>query len=176
MTDWAKILKAGCPQGNASIIAGFALSLPDIVEKYAINTPLRQAHFLAQTAWESDYFLTTTEYASGHAYEGRHDLGNIRPGDGVKYKGRGLIQITGMSNYAKVGKELGRDFTANPGLLATFPFAAESAALFWRDHGINQFADRDDCGRVTRMINGGLNGFAGRQRLTAQFKHALGVK
>ena len=176
MTDWAKILHDGCPQGHSSIIAGFALSLPDIVEKYAINTPLRQAHFLAQTAWESDHFLTTTEYASGHAYEHRADLGNTRAGDGMKYKGRGLIMVTGLSNYARVGKELGRDFVANPALLATFPFAAQAAALFWRDRDINKFADRDDCGRVTRMINGGLNGFAGRLQMTAKFKHALGVK
>ena len=176
MTDWAKILHDGCPQGHSSIIAGFALSLPDIVEKYAIDTPLRQAHFLAQTAWESDHFSTTVEYASGHAYEHRADLGNTRPGDGAKYKGRGLIQITGLTNYAKVGKELGRDFVANPKLLETFPFAATAAALYWRDRHINTFADRDDCGRVTRMINGGLNGFVGRLRLTQQFKHALGVK
>ena len=79
------------------------------LEAYGIDTRLRIAHFLGQTCHESAGFRTTEEFASGEAYEGRKDLGNIKKGDGRRYKGRGLLQLTGRANYAEHGKMLGVD-------------------------------------------------------------------
>ena len=85
--------------------------------EFSINTPARQASFLAQLAHESGQLVYVRELASGAAYEGRKDLGNVRPGDGVRFRGRGLIQVTGRSNYAACGKALGLDLLAQPALL-----------------------------------------------------------
>ena len=79
-----------------------------------INTPKRQAAFLAQLAHESGSLRYMEEIASGAAYEGRSDLGNTQPGDGTRYKGRGPIQLTGRSNYREAGKALGLDLEGNP--------------------------------------------------------------
>lgn len=174
MTDWKAILTATVPGAHAPIIAGFAISLPDVIEKYQINTKLRQAHFFAQTCFESWYLRTTTELASGRAYEGRRDLGNTHPGDGERFRGRGLIQVTGRANYFRAGGELGQDFIAHPEKLASFPWAALSAGQHWRDHNINAAADRDDVREVTRLVNGGGNGLAERGNLLVKFKRALG--
>jgi putative chitinase len=99
---------------QAAIIAGIGAGLAPSLARYAIDTPLRVAHFLAQTAHESDGFCTTEEYADGRAYEGRRDLGNVEPGDGPRFKGRGLIQLTGRMNYACTGRELGLDLVDEP--------------------------------------------------------------
>ena len=72
------------------------------------------AHFLGQTCHESAGFRTTEEFASGENYEGRADLGNNRPGDGVRYKGRGLLQLTGRANYKVFGDLLGVQLEGNP--------------------------------------------------------------
>lgn len=162
MTDWASVIRKIAPGAKLSIVSGLASAMPRVISLADLNTPLRQAHFLAQLAHESDGFRTTTEYASGAAYNGRADLGNTQPGDGVRYKGRGLIQITGRDNYRAMGEALGQDFEGNPTLASQFPWAALTAAVYWRNRNINAAADKDDLKRVTRLINGGLNGLADR--------------
>jgi putative chitinase len=139
---------------------------PAMNEKLAaagIDTELRIAHFLAQTCEESDGYCTTVEYASGLAYEWRADLGNNQPGDGVKFKGRGLIMITGRANYTQYGKLLGLPLIDKPTLAADPMNAVSIAIAYWSEHGLNAFADEDDIETITRRINGGLNGLATRQ-------------
>jgi putative chitinase len=128
-----------------------------------IDTELRVAHFLAQTCEESDGFCTTEEYASGAAYEGRRDLGNTQLGDGVRFKGRGLIMITGRYNYTDYGKSLGLPLLIQPALAGCPVNAVKIAIAFWTKHELNVFADKDDIETITRRINGGLNGLATRQ-------------
>ena len=137
--------------------------LLDGMKKYSINTKLRENHFIAQLAHESGEFRYMEELASGAAYEGRKDLGNTEKGDGVKFKGRGLIQLTGRANYAAIGKGLCVDFISDPELLETPQYAALSACWFWNSRGLNVLADADDILRITKKINGGTNGLAQRQ-------------
>ncbi len=107
-------------------------------------------------------FRTTTEYASGAAYNGRRDLGNTQPGDGPRFKGRGLIQLTGRANYANVGRLLGQDLVSNPASVATFPLALTVSGIYWRTRPIdgnrnvhlNDAADQNDVIKVTRNVNG----------------------
>lgn len=142
----------------------------------AIDTPLRQSHFLAQVGHESDELRHTEEIASGDAYEGRLDLGNTVPGDGRKFKGRGLIQLTGRANYAAYGDAIGVNLVDgdNYTQLATDPdLAADVACWFWQTHGLNALADQDDVITITRRINGGVNGLADRQRQLVRGKFFL---
>ena len=140
--------------------------------EFSINTPARQASFLAQLAHESGQLVYVRELASGAAYEGRKDLGNVQPGDGVRFRGRGLIQVTGRSNYAACGKALGLDLLAQPALLEQAINACRSAGWFWQSRGLNALADAGDQVVVTRRINGGTNGLAER---LAYFKVAQKV-
>ena len=107
------------------------------------------------------------------AYEGRRDLGNTHKGDGKRYKGRGLIQLTGRYNYGKASEALGHDFVANPEDAAIFPWAAESAGCTGRPHKLNRHADTDDVRAATKAINGGLNGLASRTVYLDRAKKAL---
>ena len=126
------------------------------MEAHHINTPMRIAHFLAQLAWESGSLKYTEEIASGVNYEGRKDLGNTQKGDGIRFKGRGLIQLTGRSNYRTYGAAVDMDFcTAGQWKLLSQPrWATDSAAWFWETHGLNERADRDEFTNITRIING----------------------
>jgi len=134
-----------------------------VLAEFGINEGPRRQMFLAQLAHESDGFKTTREYASGRAYEGRGDLGNVEQGDGTRYRGRGLIQLTGRFNYTKFGNILKVDLVNNPDAAEEFPLALTIAALYWHTHNLNQVADRGDFRTVTRIINGGFNGLADRQ-------------
>jgi putative chitinase len=141
-----------------------------------INTPLRQAHFLAQAGHESAQLRYVTELASGEAYEGNHNLGNVERGDGPRFKGRGLIQLTGRANYTAYGKEIGQDLTTDNHweLVASDPkLAVDVACWFWDAHKLNQYADADDVETITRRINGGLNGIQDRKALLARAKFFL---
>jgi putative chitinase len=132
-----------------------------------IISPLRQAHFLAQLGHESGSLRYTAELASGAAYEGRLDLGNTQPGDGPRFKGRGLIQITGRTNYTNYGNDRGQDYITglNPILLATDPnIAADCSGWFWATRHLNELADNDDLITITKRINGGTNGLDDRAR------------
>jgi putative chitinase len=134
------------------------------------------AHFLAQTGHESGELRWTSEFASGSAYEGRAGLGNTQPGDGQRFKGRGLIQITGRANYTAYSKASGTDFTtdATAVLLSHDPATAVAASCwFWNMKGLNELADRDDFVGITRRINGGTNGLAERAAILARARFFL---
>lgn len=147
--------------------------LSKTLDKYEINTSLRLQHFMAQIMHESGTFVYLKEIASGSAYEGRKDLGNTSPGDGIKYKGRGVIQITGKANYRSISKDLGIDFVNNPKLLETPEYAFLSAGWFWNKHNLNKLADQDDIIKITKIINGGLNGIENRKLLLDKCKKIL---
>lgn len=129
---------------------------------FDINTQKRMAAFLAQVGHESGglHFLTELwgPNAAQTRYEGRIDLGNTQPGDGFKYRGRGLIQITGRANYQACSDHLATDFISNPDWLAQPEYAVRSAMWFWQSHGLNELADAGQFEKITRIINGGLNG------------------
>ena len=178
----ADILRAIAPRFSgdngarqAEIIDAIGPVLEARLTEYAINSDLRRAHFLAQTCHEFAGFRTTEEFASGSAYEGRKDLGNTQPGDGARYKGRGLIQLTGRANYLEYGQALGLDLVEHPETAAEPVTSLLIACEFWKRRVLNQFADQDDIETITRRINGGLNGFDDRKAYLAKAKAVLGV-
>ena len=158
---------------QSEIITATAAILPALMERYVINTASRINEFLPQLAHECDGFCTTREYADGSAYEGRTDLGNVRPGDGKRFPGRGEIQLTGRRNarlftiWMRKIDPTCPDFEANPELLEQFPWAIWSAIYFWTTNNLNTLADRGDTIGITKRINGGRNGLDDRQRRKA---------
>jgi len=147
--------------------------LNQYMHEYKICGAEREAAFLATIIHESGHFRYTREIASGVAYEGREDLGNIHKGDGVKFKGRGLIQITGRRNYEQISNEFGIDFVKNPHLLEEPEWAVKSACWWWQSNGLNEIADKGDFQKVTRRVNGGLTGWAERSKWYALAKSVL---
>jgi len=179
------------------------------MSSFGINTPLRQAHFLAQVGHESAGFTKVEEglnysenalvamfgkrinLAQAKAYgrnsehpanqrmianiiyANRNGNGDVSSGDGYRYRGRGLIQITGKANYAALSGQLSADVLANPDLLADNLLAAMSAAAWWKNHGLNELADQDDVTRITRVINGGTNGLDDRKSRLLKAKGIL---
>lgn len=137
--------------------------LNEYMHEFDICGKLREAAFLATIIHESGSFKYTAEIASGKAYEGRRDLGNINQGDGIKYKGRGLIQITGRRNYAQISDAFDIDFINNPKLLEHPRWATRSACWWWDSRELNKLADVHDFRGVTLIVNGGLNGWEDRQ-------------
>lgn len=158
-----EILKTLCPQGKDTIIDGVVTYFNKYAEDYGVTSPLRMAHFFAQAAHEADNFKTLEEYASGAAYEGRKDLGNIHKGDGRRYKGRGMFQLTGRANYKEYGDKLGIDLINNPELAATAEVSVRTALEYWKKKNLNTYADKNDIMTITKRINGGRNGLADRQ-------------
>lgn len=142
---------------------------------FDIDTPLRMAHWLAQVAHESAELRYTKELASGRQYEGRKDLGNTKKGDGVRFKGRGLIQITGRANYKKYADFCGFDVVTKPELLEQPLGAVKSAMWYWQTHGLNELADRDDDRAITKRINGGTNGLDDRRKYLARAKRVFNI-
>ncbi len=155
-------LIAICPQAKLARLETFCNPLLAAMEEYEVNTPARQAAFLAQVAHESGQFQYVKELwgptPQQARYEGRMDLGNVQPGDGFKFRGRGLIQVTGRLNYADCGVALGLPLLEHPEMLEEPINACRSAGWFWKTHGLNELADAGDFERITRRINGGLNG------------------
>jgi putative chitinase len=145
--------------------AAFLAPLNAAMLEFGITTPARQASFLSQVGHESGQLRYVRELASGQVYEGRADLGNTQRGDGVRFRGRGLLQVTGRTNYAACGKALGLDLLAQPDLIEQTVNACRSAGWFWQTRGLNALADAGDQERVTRRINGGVNGLAERLAL-----------
>jgi len=167
---------AKCPLVRA---AAWADSINTAMGRFNINTAARMGAFIAQIAHESGRFQFTHEIwnpkqcAWQARYEGRIDLGNVVPGDGERYRGRGFIQITGRHNYRECSKALGYDFEANPGALERREYAALSAAWFWESHGCNELADTGRFAAITKIINGGLNGQDDRVALWEAAKGAI---
>lgn len=157
----------------AKRIDAFLEQLNDAMQEFEINTPARQAAFLAQVGHESGQLRYVRELADGKGYEGRKDLGNTESGDGPRFKGRGLIQITGRANYIACGKALALDLLTKPELLEDPESACRSAGWFWKTHGLNELADTGDFLRITKRINGGTNGLADRQALYGKAQEVL---
>ena len=175
--------------------------LTSAFERFEINTPERQAAFIGQCAHESANFKTLQENLNYSAkglnatwpsrfpsedaaqpfhrqpekiankvYSGR--MGNLDEGDGWKYRGRGLIQLTGKDNYRLASDALGVDFIADPDLVLTKEYAALTAAWYWNKRGLNKEADAKDFTGMTKKINGGTIGLADR---VAHINSALNV-
>lgn len=131
----------------------------------------RVACFLAQIGHESGQLRYTRELWNPEQcpwqarYEGRADLGNIEPGDGERYMGRGLIQLTGRANYAQASRFFNIDFVGHPTLVEQPLHAAMTAGWFWHSRTLNPLADAGDFEKITRRINGGLNGLDDRLAL-----------
>lgn len=163
---------------NAGRQAGvFVPVLNTAMNRYGIVGTPRAAAFIAQVGHESGQLRFVREIwgptAQQAGYEGRADLGNTVKGDGSKYRGRGLIQITGRANYAACGEALGLDLLSNPELLELPQHAAMSAAWFWSTKGLNTLADLGDFVKITRRINGGINGLEDRLQLWDKAKKVL---
>ncbi|TRT71284.1 MAG: hypothetical protein EWV83_21960 [Microcystis sp. M_OC_Ca_00000000_S217Cul] len=139
--------------------------LNSCLQRFEINTVPRIRHFLSQTAHESGGLRWMEEIASGSAYEGRRDLGNTSPGDGRKYKGAGVIQLTGRHNYQKFA-----DFIKDQKVMQGHSYVAQvypftSAGFWWKNNNMNALCDRGATVReVTKKVNGGYNGLSDRQR------------
>jgi len=135
-----------------------------------ILTPLTLIGALATVRVECGRsYKPVTEFASGEAYEGRLDLGNTEKGDGVRYKGRGYIQITGRANYATYGKRLGIDLVGNPDLALDANVAAKILAMYFKDRKVNVACDAKDWEFCRRKVNGGLNGYSEFIKVINQF-------
>lgn len=168
------ILKKIEPKAKKSIIEDLAVYLAPALIAAEINTANRVAHFLAQAAHESDGFKTLQEYwgptAAQKRYEGRKDLGNTVAGDGSLFRGRGIFQITGRSNYKTIGKAIGEDLITDPTIAATGKVSVETAVYYWTSRGLNALADHDDVKAITKKINGGYNGLEDRVARLAQVR------
>lgn len=161
MSVLAALQAAGVPSGTARAHAPWA---ERAMQERGITSQARATVFLAQALHETGALRWLSELASGAAYEGRRDLGNVRSGDGRRYKGRGVFMLTGRANYRDYGRALNVALEASPELAARIDIAWRIAALYWQRRGLSALADRGDFLDVTRRINGGLNGLADRQR------------
>ena len=155
---------------NASRVAGvFVPVLNTAMSRYQIIGTKRLAAFIAQIGHESGQLKYVKEIwgptAAQAKYEGRKDLGNTVVGDGTKYRGRGLIQITGRANYMACGEGLGLDLINQPELLEKPQHACMSAAWFWAIKGLNTLADAGEITKISKRINGGSNGLQDRLAL-----------
>lgn len=198
-------IKHGYPSSDADVVSALVSSLDTLAEKYEINSALRLSHFLAQTAHESGGFRVIEENLNYSAdglskifpkyfrdkdpndyarqpekianvvYSSRMGNGDEASGDGYKFRGRGLIQLTGRSNYTSLAGDMGVDVEQVVEYLGTPEGAVESAAWFWHKNGLNKLADADDVTAVTKKINGGTIGLEDRQKHTEEFKQILGA-
>jgi len=129
-----------------------------ICPTYEIDTAREYSHFIAQACHETDHFKTLREYASGSAYEGRADLGNTQPGDGMRFRGRGIFQTTGRANYLQLGIKKGRRdlFINAPELLEQPEYAVWSACEFWQTRGLNDAANHADSDLLKKKYRGNI--------------------
>ena len=165
-------LQAICPKSPHKTLMKYVTPLNTTFEEFGIDTPEQQQRFLAQIAHESGGFFYVRELASGEAYEGRTDLGNFEPGDGRKFRGRGLVQVTGRANYTACSRALFGDdrLLDHPELLEQHDLAVRSAGWFWASHKLGTVTDFE---RLTRRINGGTTGLADRYAYYGRAKTAI---
>lgn len=156
----------------------------DYFPRFQITTALRLAHFMAQATEETMGFRYLKELwgptEAQKGYEGRADLGNTEPGDGFKFRGRGIFMVTGRDNYRRYGDRLGLDLIDHPELLEQPDAAVHAACLYWDDHHLNDYADEDNILGVSNGINRGNpasirepNGFADRKAALTRAKGVL---
>lgn len=169
---------------GARPVAGLFLpALNTAMFRFEIGQPKRIAAFLAQVGHESAQLRYVRELGSDQ-YLSKYDTGTLAArlgntpeadGDGQKYRGRGLIQITGRRNYLACSQALFGDdrLLRQPELLEQPQWACESAAWFWQSNGLNELADKDQFTTITRRINGGLNGLEDRLQLWARAQAVL---
>ena len=180
----AQQLKQIMPYALSKNVDMYLPHLNELMPKFGITGKLRVCHFLAQIAHESGELRYSQEIASGKAYDTGKlavALGNTpeADGDGQKYKGRGLIQLTGTTNYRNFNEYLKKNFVGaddvlkNPEKVATPYYAVLTACWFFATHGCLALADKDDIRAVTKRINGGLNGFTQRQKYLANAKKVI---
>lgn len=175
--EFAAILRATMPDSGTRADA-FAPALFNHMPAFAIIGPKRIAAFLGTIAEESGEFKWTRELWGPTEAQLRYEppsekaaeLGNIEPGDGFRFRGRGLIQITGRANYAEASKALGIDFVGNSTLMQLPDDAVLTACWWWQAHGCNELADVPDFEAVTRRVNGGLTHY---DRRKAYYDRAL---
>ena len=156
-----------CTGARIDRAAEWLPSIVDAMAEFQIDNKARQAAFLAQIGHETGGLHWTVEIwgptDAQKRYEGRKDLGNVNPGDGVRYKGRGIFQLTGRANYARIGKLLNLPLIAHPELAEGPETALRIACEYWKSRGLNAYADKDDVNGITKRINGGFNGLADRK-------------
>lgn len=161
------------PSGKADIVDGVAQRFDALAREHDVSTRLRLCHFLAQAAHETDGFRTLEEYGGASyflRYEGRQDLGNTQAGDGIRYHGRGIFQLTGRANYRRFGKIIGIDLEAAPERVKEPDISLLIAFAYWSERAISAAADADDVAAVTKLINGGRNGLVERARYLEKAK------
>lgn len=171
---------------------------------HILDNQNRMIDFLAQIGWESNnlteleenlnyseqglrkyfkkyfkenefaFYAHRPEWIGNIVYANRMGNGNNQSGDGYKYRGRGLIQLTGKNNYQEFDKACGFDTVTFPNILKQPIFATISAAWYWSTHGCNELADKNDFEQETKVINGGLNGYDGRLKLREHIKTIIG--
>lgn len=173
------LLKKCWPNSTEANRQKFLPHFNEYLPKYGIASKKAVAAFFAQVGHESGQGRYVEELASGEAYEYRKDLGNVKAGDGRRFKGRGLIQITGRTNYAQISKTFGTDFITMPVLLSQPEWAVRSACWWWANRKLTAIADNAPLGdeaafrRITKTINGGYNGWADRWKLYGRAIKAL---
>jgi putative chitinase len=168
----SQLMSVGWP---SSVLTDAMLGdLNSCLSRYQITTKNRICHFISQCSHESGCGQWVKEIASGSAYEGRTDLGNIYSGDGPKFKGGGYLQLTGRTNYTNFSNAIGDSNIVSIGvnyLAANYPWT--SAGYFWYTHGLNAKADSGaTVEAITKIINGGTNGLAERQ---TYYNKCLGI-
>lgn len=199
-----ELLQGMFPKTKNSVLESYVDPLNEVCDKFEIDTPERLAMFLAQIGHESGglsvvqenlnyraerlavvfpkYFkgIDTSEYAhnpekiANRVYANRMGNGYEESGDGYKFRGRGLIQLTGHNNYAYFASDMGMDIDEAVEYLSTPEGAAMSAGWYWNKTSLNQWADSSDVLTVTKKINGGTIGLAEREHLFHQGMNLLG--
>lgn len=179
---------------NTPLMEELSIFMTRLFPAYEIDSPREYAHFLAQACHETDRFKTLKEYASGKAYEGRKDLGNTFPGDGTRFRGRGIFQTTGRFNYQNMSTKKGNPylFVSNPELLEIPENAVWSACEYWKDKSFNDIANLEDDAKVALKrkgtiyyyspveyisvrINGGFNGMDERKKFYERAKKVFNI-
>jgi len=179
MAELAAIMPGSSEQRRAAFLEPLNAAMAEA----AIDTPMRQAHFLGQAAHESTDLSLIEERWGPTQSQQRYEppstfaksLGNVEPGDGQRYRGRGLFLILGRDNYARLGAALGVNLVGEPELAVRPDVAVRTATLYWKLARLNELADADDIRGITRKIAGGFNGLDDRTRAVERAKMVLDV-